>query len=429
MPKPASGLSPEPAEEILVLAANADAASELVRHVALEKGAAFGWHRLSLPQFAAVLAAPLLAERGIVPLGPLGVQAICARVVNRLGAQSALGRYANIANSPGFAQALARVVTELRSAKLGPKALSSIAPDLLPLVEAYEAILGEDGFTDWAGLLAIATDAVAGEGSTHPLIGLPTIMLDVPVTTEAELDFLRAFGPRIPELLFLAPAADERTITRVQAALSMEIIDLDEARPLAGWFARPPSTPPLQRDVRSSTSWQMTMRCVISSAPGEERECVEIARRVLGLAKDGVPFDEIAVLLRSPEQYRATLEEAFDRAGIPAHFARGSRRPDPAGRAFYVLLCCAAEGLSARRFAEYLSLGQVPDATPDGKPPEAAPRSERWVTPDQDFLAALIAEEETEETKRAAERLETPGLARGQSQTGSSAHPAAGNAS
>ena len=52
-----------PAEEILVLAANADAASELVRSVALEKGAAFGWHRLSLPQFAATLAAPLLAER------------------------------------------------------------------------------------------------------------------------------------------------------------------------------------------------------------------------------------------------------------------------------------------------------------------------------------------------------------------------------
>ena len=130
-----------PAEEILVLAANADAANELVRDVALEKGAAFGWHRLSLPQFAAVLAAPLLAERGIVPLGPLGVQAICARVVNRLAAQSALGRYANIAGGPGFAQALARVVTELRSAKLRPDALSSVAPDLLPMVEAYEAIL------------------------------------------------------------------------------------------------------------------------------------------------------------------------------------------------------------------------------------------------------------------------------------------------
>jgi hypothetical protein len=139
-----------PAEEILVLAANADAANGLVRDVALEKGACFGWHRLSLPQFAAVLAAPLLAERGIVPLSPLGVQAISARVVNRLAARSALGRYATIADSPGFARALAGVVTEFRSANLRPEALNGVAPDLLPMIEAYEAILGEDGFADWA---------------------------------------------------------------------------------------------------------------------------------------------------------------------------------------------------------------------------------------------------------------------------------------
>ena len=81
------------------------------------------------------------------------------------------------------------------------------------------------------------------------------------------------------------------------------------------------------------------------------------------LSLDAVlPFDRIAVLLRSPEGYRAYLEEAFNRAGIPAHFARGAVRPDPAGRAFCALLKCAADGLSARRFAEYLSLGQVPDA-------------------------------------------------------------------
>ena len=46
--------------------------------------------------------------------------------------------------------------------------------------------------------------------------------------------------------------------------------------------------------------------------------------------------------------------------GTPAWFARGTSRPDPAGRAFLALLDCAVEGLSARRFAEYLSLGQVP---------------------------------------------------------------------
>ena len=102
------------------------------------------------------------------------------------------------------------------------------------------------------------------------------------------------------------------------------------------------------------------------------------------------------MLLRSPDGYRAYLEEAFNRAGIPAHFARGAVRPDPAGRAFCSLLKCAADGLSARRFAEYLSLGQVPDATSDGAPPEAIPGSERWVSPDSEF-AQSSTEEAAEE--------------------------------
>ena len=95
---------------------------------------------------------------------------------------------------------------------------------------------------------------------------------------------------------------------------------------------------------------------------------------MLALAHEGIAFDRMAVLLRSPQEYRSHLEEAFGRANVPVYFARGAVRPDPAGRAFHALLCCAAENLSARRFAEYLSLSQVPDAKPDGSPPEAAPR-------------------------------------------------------
>ena len=96
--------------------------------------------------------------------------------------------------------------------------------------------------------------------------------------------------------------------------------------------------------------------------PGEPRECVEIVRSIQAEAAQGVPFDQMAVLLNSPGDYRSHLEEAFSRAEIPAYFAQGTTAPDPAGRAMLALLSCAAEGLSARRFAEYLSLGQVPRA-------------------------------------------------------------------
>src|SRR5262249_48969936 len=136
---------------------------------------------------------------------------------------------------------------------------------------------------------------------------------------------------------------------------------------------------------------QLNDEVVIFSAPGESRECVEIVRRILALSRDGVPFDRIAILLRSPGEYRFHLQEAFARAAVPAHFARGAARPDPAGRAFYSLLYCAAENLSARRFAEYLSLSQLPDAKLDGTPPEPRPPSERWVAPDQDLIPRAVA--------------------------------------
>ena len=93
------------------------------------------------------------------------------------------------------------------------------------------------------------------------------------------------------------------------------------------------------------------------SAPGEARESVEIARRILGDARRGVPLDEMAMLVRSPHSYFGLLEHALRRAGVSAWFDRGTRRPHPAGRAFLAVLACAAEQLSASRFAEYLSLG------------------------------------------------------------------------
>ena len=77
------------------------------------------------------------------------------------------------------------------------------------------------------------------------------------------------------------------------------------------------------------------------------------------------------------QSLRAHLEEALRRASIPAWFARGTTRPDPSGRALLALLACAAEGLSARRFAEYLSLSQVP---------QRDFQQDTWAAPESDLL-------------------------------------------
>jgi ATP-dependent helicase/nuclease subunit B len=370
------------AQEVLILGASLHAANEFARATVKAKGAAFGWHRLTLAQLVASIALPQLAERGLASITPVGTEATVARLLHRLRTEGLVGRFAPIAHTPGFPRAIAGVITELRLARLSPAGLASVAPDIARLLAAYEAELVEMALTDWPGILALAAE---GAG-THRLSRLPLLLLDVPVGSEAELVFLRALAANTPEILATVPAADQQTLVKFGDDLHWPIEDLD----LRSGVIADAALDRLQRNLFKESSTAPARKPATSvdifSAPGEGRESVEIARRVLARAHDGIPFDRIAVLLRSPEEYRTNLEEAFERAAIPVHFARGSRRPDPAGRAFYALLKCAAEGLSARRFAEYLSLGQGPDATADGAPPAAAPRGDQWVEPDSEAV-------------------------------------------
>src|SRR5207247_1349454 len=130
---------------------------------------------------------------------------------------------------------------------------------------------------------------------------------------------------------------------------------------LAGRLARELEEPGLADRAILSEAAALDDSVSLSSWPGGARECVEIARGVQAEAARGVRFDRMAVFLRSPAEYRPHLEEAFRRASIPVFFARGTTRPDPAGRALLALLACKTERLSARRFAEYVSLAPVPD--------------------------------------------------------------------
>jgi hypothetical protein len=349
-----------------------------------------------MSQLASAVAAPALAARGLVPITRTGAEAIVAGLVHRLKTGGELGRYEAIADAPGFPRAISDVIAELRLARVQADDLAKVTPDLVPIVRAYEHELAQGAFVDWAGVLQHAGDAVKA-ANRHRLIGLPTLLLDVAVASEAEFAFVVALASAALEMVATIPAADNSAIERFRDRLRSKVEDLDQS-PLSDSSGGAPdhALRRLQSNLfkeRESVSATMAGDGIeVFSAPGEGRECVEIVRRVLALARDGIPFDRIAVLLRSAPDYRAHLQEAFSRAEIPVHFARGAARPDPAGRAFYALLQCANEGLSARRFSEYLSLGQVPDATAGGRPPEAAPPGDQWASPDPELVPQPVAE-------------------------------------
>jgi ATP-dependent helicase/nuclease subunit B len=397
-------------EELLIVGATLDGANELARSIAKEKGVVFGWHRISFSQLVFACATPVLAGHGLVPLSRTGTEAIISGLVHGLKADGQFKRYEVVADAPGFTRAMATVIGELRSARVRSDAIKGVAPDLAMLVEAYERELTDGGFCDWSAVLQLANDTIRGP-NRHRLIGLPTLLLDVAIASEAESDFANALAAEAPTLMATVPAADALTIGHFRDRLGLAIKDLDDVageRDGSSTSALARLQRHLFNEREKPPEVQPSNEIEVFSAPGEGRECVEIVRRVIALARNGMPFDRIAVLLRSPEDYRAHLKEAFARADIPVHFARGAVRPDPAGRAFVALLECAAEKLSAQKFAEYLSLGQVPDAQPAGTAPEAWSRGDLWVAPDPELVPVLAPENGTDSSRPAATSGATP---------------------
>jgi ATP-dependent helicase/nuclease subunit B len=367
---------------VWIVGASRGAADDLARSIAIDAGATVGLHRFSLTQIALHLAGPILSAQGLAPVTYLGSEAVAARAGFDASRESSLRYFAPVARTPGFARALARTIQELRLARVAADRLESLplgGRDLSDLLDRFDAQFAEARATDRALLFDAATRAVQ---ATEPASasGVPALLLlDVPIDSRTELDFVRALLDSVGSTplrvtsslrpgsgvrtLITVPFGDVASLERLETlGLEPEVLeptgDSDLVALRRYLFARsqPPERAPAG-DVR------------FFSAPGEQRESVEIARRILQEARNGVSLDEIAVFVRSPDRYVGLLEDALRRA-VPddegralAWFDRGVTRPAAAGRAFLAILDCASEGLSARRFAEYLSLGQVPTQT------------------------------------------------------------------
>lgn len=387
-----------PGEDVLLAGASRGAVDDLARSVARQSGATLGLHRFSVTQLAARLAAPRLAGQGLAPSTALGTEAVAARAVFDAEQHGALAYFAPVARTPGFPRALARTIQELRFAGISADAVAALplgGRDLSALLKRFDEQFAAASATDRATLFEAATaDLRAAAAGSYRSI----VLLDVPFDSPAVVSFLRALMATAADVLITVPFGDIQTLDAIEAlGLVPEVLEQEGGGDLVAlrrnlFASRQPPVRERAGDVR------------FFSAPGEARECVEIARRILEEAERGIPFDEMAVFLRSPDRYVGLLEHAFTRAaygeldesrfsprGIPAWFDRGTRRPHPAGRAFLAILACACERLSARRFAEYLSLAQVPQLDPNTgapRPPETNYGFD-FIVPDDEVFTAL----------------------------------------
>ncbi len=328
--------------EVIVAAPTRDAADDFVRSLADK--ALVGVHRTTVDSLAAAIAQRELTARGYVPLSKLAHEALAARVIQ----QAQLTYFAPVAAFPGFPRALARTLRDLRLGGVRPNDLDS---DLSHLLELYDAELSTRRLADQEMRFSTAT-AIAQNGA-HPFPGLPLILLDVPLDSRAAREFVATLASKSSAALVVTQSGMASDWERLLGAAAREV------RSETAYGLQSAQNNLFSREIIPSRAHDTS--CGIFSAPGPALEAVEIARTLRDAARDGMPFDSMAILMRKPAHYQQVIEEALRRARIPAFFTRGTRRPDPAGRAFLALLHCTREGFPASRFAEYLSLGQVPE--------------------------------------------------------------------
>ena len=343
-----------PGTRILIVGATRGAADDLARRIAIDAAATFGIQRLSLTQLAARAALSALAAEGFTSSTRLGAEAVATRAAFDATQDASLRYFAPVAGTPGFPRALAHTLQELRLAGLSAGALAPLplaGPDLAVLLDRFDACFAQSGSVDHAALFRTAAAAVRTDTAGADVI----VLLDLPLDHAAEREFVAAVIASASTALATAVPGDRKTVAHfeqmggvAEGAVGSDDDDLSCLRT----FLFNTEVPPRTRELDGSLQ--------VFSAPGEGRECVEMVRRVVAEARRGVRLDEMAILVRAPHSYLGLIEHALRRADVPAWFDRGTRRPHPAGRAFLALLACAAERLSAGRFAEYLSLGQVP---------------------------------------------------------------------
>jgi ATP-dependent helicase/nuclease subunit B len=376
-------------QPITIVAATRGAADDLARRVALERPATFGLTRLSLTQLAARSALVSLAGEGRTPSTWLGAEAVATRAAFAAVRASALRYFEPVADTPGFPRALARTLEELRLNGIGASGVARVpysGRDLGDLLERFEQAFATAGTADRADLFRVAAARLGERAATGAVV-----FLDVAIEHPAEWELVEAAVRGAADVLATVPAGDATTATfRALGAVPVTPDDTgtNDLGSLRRFLFVRAALPP-RRSLDGSLEF--------FSAPGEGRECVEIARRVLRHARRGVPFDEMAILVRAPHNYFGLLEHALRRASVPAWFDRGTRRPHPAGRAFLAVLACAGEQLSAARFAEYLSLGQVPSSGAD--------QGNGWQSSRDDALGegtAASSDEEAEERAQIA---------------------------
>jgi ATP-dependent helicase/nuclease subunit B len=332
----------------------------LARWLATRLGAHANVRVLMPGDLALLLCAPALVAQGRRALPPLADRVLLADVARKHS-----GYFAPVAETPGFGEALFRLVRELRGAgydlgELGglldgatdaEEKAGSLAEVLADFEQRRSGFYGPDD-----ALLAAEPARLGG------LALLVWGMLDLPPTLER---VLRGVSALMPVDLFVpdVPAGADAPLAELRCRL---VADGVVERPV-GELGGPDSALGRVRlsmftaPVKPGVAPDGTLRLV--SAPDPSREVRAAARACLGWAREGVPFWDMAVAYRHGESYLPLAEAVFVEAGIPVYLHEGSPLAErPIGRQTVALLALFDSDLSRQSVMDFLTDARLPAA-------------------------------------------------------------------
>ncbi len=343
----------------LLIAPNAPAVSELRRKL-LDASPAGVVARGEVGTFSA-LAARILSAAGDTSqtLSAFRRRVLLRRIVDELAAQGKLSAFRSVVDTPGLVVAIDRAIAELKRAAVPPEALALAvgrAPgrsrDLLEVYHRYQTALIEAGTYDVEGQMWEAREVLSAAPSDRPPPGLDSIAAAVADGftdfTPTQLAILRELGRRFERVLITLPFADDgrekvwywtgRTLHRIRETFGEKLEEIETA-------PRPTAMRALWDkvfDIDASPA-DLPGELQLIAAPSVEEEVAAVAREIKRELGSGGAPERIAVLARSPDEYRPAIERIF-----PVHDIPLARSPVPLTDAPIVRFVLDVAGVAPR---------------------------------------------------------------------------------
>ncbi len=365
----------------LFLAPSVSAGQILLRRLARERGAMAAISAMRPKDLARKMAEARVRSEGLMAWESSHGALLSARL---LAAHPELLK-PGLPEAP-VARVLARTLDDLRAAGIRPLAVKRLAEGsesvedrsrLLAVARIYARFAAEieSKFFDETRLFAEAETAPAAFLDGTTILFSPDLE-----PRNDEFRFLKSlairFGARrIAERDLQGPGAfstlcDAAHIPAVawSDTVLAPIVNAphDEIRRITVGLFSPPApdeeplpTSPSRSDELPPVSWV--------TAPGEANEVRSTARLVLKAAREGTPFDEMAVAIPQPDVYAPILVDLFTRAKIP--FKLHPSLPLATGRiARSLLLLLGSRDFERGALLEFLTFAPVPLAEKTGDP-------------------------------------------------------------